>query len=179
MTAYTAQLTITANTAWDTWYSFSDRACHDTATVYRWYVATFFSAKAKQRYEEIGQIVGCAMVMAVAAGITARIVFQKWVDAEVASCLPADHIADAGKMVEADPFAPTVNKHYPAMAATIADPVAVAVVKVPKAKAKAKPMTETQRLRKECAAAGIRWRNARGEGRHMTNTQMIEALASI
>jgi hypothetical protein len=37
-------------------------------------------------------------------------------------------------------------------------------------------MTETQRLRKECTAKGIRWRNVRGKGKHMTLPAMKAAL---
>lgn len=76
----------------------------------------------------------------------------------------AELLADAAEMTA---------KPVPAVAQVITAPVAVAVVKVEATK----PMTETQRLRKACTAAGIRWRNARGKGRHMTNAQMVAALA--
>jgi hypothetical protein len=165
MTAYTANLTITATTAWDTWYSYSERACNDTATVYRWYVATFFSAKAQALYQWIGEMLGCMIALAI-------LYTQRWAEAEVQSCLAADHIPDAEKMVEADPFAPAVNQHYPAMAATIAPAVATLVVTVEATK----PVTSAE-LRRQCQAAGIRWRNAHGKGRHLSKAEMIAALA--
>jgi hypothetical protein len=87
---------------------------------------------------------------------------------EVAACLPADHIPDAGEMVESDP----TNQHYPAMAAIIAEPVATLVVKVEAPK----PVTSAE-LRRQCQAAGVKWRNAHGKGRHLTKGEMIAALA--
>lgn len=123
MTAYTANLTITANTAWSTWYEFSDRACNDTATVYRWYVATFFSEAASRRYQWIGEMLGCIIALAV-------LYVQRWAEAEGQSCLPADHFPGVGNMVEADPFSPAVNPAYAAVAATIAESVATLVVPV-------------------------------------------------
>ncbi|MBD1918884.1 MULTISPECIES: hypothetical protein [Cyanophyceae] len=61
----------------------------------------------------------------------------------------------------------------PAMAAAVAAPIAVAVIKV-EAPAYAK-MTSVQ-LRKECSRRGIAWRGVR-EGKHLTKPQMIEALS--
>jgi hypothetical protein len=99
---------------------------------------------------------------------------QQWAEAEVQSCLHAeiDHIADAGEMVEADPFAPTENQHYPAMAATIAAPVATLVVPTTP---EYQGMT-TGQLRKECQARGIKWRNAHGT-KHLSKGEMIDALS--
>ena len=145
--------------AWDIWYSYSDRACQDTATVYRWYYQLFFSEAASRRYEWIGQMIACGIALVV-------LYTQRWADATVAECLPTE------TAVEADPFAPTVNPHYPAMAATISQPVAVAVVKVEAPK----PVTSAE-LRCQCQAAGIKWRNAHGQGRHMSKGEMIAALA--
>ena len=174
MTAsYTANLTITAQTAWDTWYAFSDRACNDTATAYRWYVATFFSEAANRRYQWIGQMIGSLVALAI-------LHVQRWAEAEVQSCIAkppidADHIPDAGKMVEADPFGPTANPHYAhAMAATITVPMATLVVPVAKAKT-----PTTAELRKRCQSAGIKWRNAHAKGRHLSKGEMIAALQEM
>lgn len=107
MTAsYAANLTITANTAWSTWYAFSDRACNDTATAYRWYVATFFSEAANRRYQWVGEMLGCVIALAI-------LYTQQWAEAEVQSCLPAEPQPEP---TEADPFSPAVNQHYPAVA---------------------------------------------------------------
>ena len=165
MTAYTANLTVTATTAWDTWYSYSDRACNDTATVYRWYVATFFSPAASARYQWIGEMLGCMIALAI-------LYTQRWADGEDANCLPTepDHIPDAGKMVEADPFSPTVND-YPVVPAAMA-PVATLVVKAEPA---AQTVTSAE-LRRQCQNAGIKWRNAHGKGRHLSKGEMIAAL---
>jgi len=159
MSAYTANLTITATTAWDTWYSYSNRACNDTAIVYRWYYQAFFSEAASRRYEWIGQMIACGIALVV-------LYTQRWADATVAECLPTE------AAVEADPFAPTVNPHYPDMAAIITAPVATLVVKV---EAAPKPVTSAE-LRRQCQAAGIRWRNAHGQGRHLSKAEMISAL---
>jgi hypothetical protein len=58
------------------------------------------------------------------------------------------------------------------MAATISQPVAVAVVKVEAPKT----MTSAE-LRRRCQSAGIKWRNAHGQGRHLSKGEMIAALA--
>jgi hypothetical protein len=155
---YAAQLFITANTAWSTWYEFSDRACHDTAKVYRWYVATFFSAKAQQRYQWIGEMLGCLIALAV-------LYTQRWAEAEVQSCIAQP----APQLVEADPF--DQPQALAAVAAAMA-PVATQTVKVSPAKRR---ITKTQRLRKECSAKGIQWRNAHGT-KHMSNAEMEAAL---
>jgi hypothetical protein len=171
---YVAQLTITANSAIDTaaiCYRKARRDCyriHGLLTHPR----TVQAAKIAVWCLYLGAVVAYAL------GQSARILvdagakaIQQWAEAEVAACLPTDHIPDAGKMVEADPFAPTVNPHYPAMAATITAPVAVAVVKVEAPK----PVTSAE-LRRQCQAAGIRWRNAHGQGRHLSKAEMISAL---
>jgi hypothetical protein len=168
MTAYTANLTITATTAWDTWYRYSERACNDTAKVYRWYVATFFSAKAQARYEWIGNMIGTLAALA----ILYILYTQRWAEAEVQSCIQAnDHVPDAGEMV-ADPFAPEANPAYASVAATLAAPVATLVVPV----ANEYHGLTTVQLRKECQAQGIKWRNAHGT-RHLSKGEMIEALS--
>ena len=77
-------------------------------------------------------------------------------------------------MVEADPFSPTVNEHYPAVPATIAAPVFTLVVPV----AKAQSVTSVE-LRRQCQNAGIKWRNAHGKGRHLSKGEMIAALQEI
>ena len=135
---------------------------------YDWYTQTFFGAKARARYQEIGQILGVVMVMTIAAGITARILVQHWVDAEVAAALPCEEPTTG-----ADPFCPTVNPYpVPVMAATITAPVATLVI--PTAKAK---QPTTAELRRQCQAAGIRWRNAHANNRHLSKAEMIAALA--
>jgi hypothetical protein len=113
-----------------------------------------------------------------ACGIALAILYtQRWAEAEVQSCLAteptADHIPDAGEMVP-DPFGPTANPHYaPAMAATIAEPVAALVVPVAKAKT-----PTTAELRRQCQAAGIKWRNAHGK-KHLSKAEMIAALQDM
>jgi hypothetical protein len=134
-----------------------------------WYTE-IFSANAQNVYNTLGEGLGHMMIATILVGRIARIRYQKWVDATVAECLPADHIPDAGEMVESDP----TNQHYPAMAAIIAEPVATLVVKV---EAAPKPVTSAE-LRRQCQAAGIRWRNAHGQGRHLSKAEMLQALAA-
>lgn len=80
MTALTA---ITANTAWDTWYEYSDRACHDTAKVWRWYVQAFFSPEANARYVWVGEMLGCCIALII-------LYTRRWVDAQVEQGLQQD-----------------------------------------------------------------------------------------
>lgn len=40
-------------------------------------------------------------------------------------------------------------------------------------------LSNTERLRKECTAAGIRWRNTGPKGKHLTVSEMRAALAAI
>ena len=77
MTALTA---ITANTAWDTWYEYSDRACNDTAKVCRWYYNTFLGAEAQARYQWVGEMLGCCIALA-------YLYTKRWVDAQVEQSL--------------------------------------------------------------------------------------------
>ena len=79
----------------------------------------------------------------------------------------ADHFRDVTKMTTAPAPAPA-----PAMSQAIAQPVATLVVKVDAPKT----LTSAE-LRRQCQAAGIRWRNAHGQGRHMSKGEMIAALA--
>ena len=145
MTALTA---ITANTAWDTWYEYSDRACHDTAKVWRWYVQAFFSPEANARYQWVGELIGCCIALA-------YLYTKRWVDAQVEQGLQQpDHIADDSNMV--DPFSPAENPHYAEVLATLT----------------------VAQLRPLCQSAGIRWRNAHGVSKHLSKAEMIAALTS-
>ena len=90
---YAAQVQITANTAWKTWYTASTHATEATEAVIAWYLDTFFSEKASVRYEEIGKILGFAMVCAVACGMTARIIVQHWIDDQVTAAMVETSVA--------------------------------------------------------------------------------------
>jgi hypothetical protein len=172
---YAASLQITTATAWDTWYSYSDRACADTAKVYRWYVATFFSAKAQARYTWIGQMIGCGLALAI-------LYTQRWAEDEVQSCL---HPA-ALPLTEADreylealleEVYPTDPFHLPEMVAAIPAsmaPVATLVVKVESTDYAA---LNSAQLRKVCSQRGITWRNAHGPSKHLSKGEMVAALA--
>ena len=71
-------LTITAQSAWDTWYRASDRACHYTAQTWEWYCQTVFSTEAMERYEAIGDAIGLMMVCTVSLGMAARVTWEDW-----------------------------------------------------------------------------------------------------
>ena len=71
-------LTITAQSAWDSWYRFSDRACHYTAQTWEWYCQTFFSTEAMERYETIGDAIGLLMVCTVSLSMAARVTWEDW-----------------------------------------------------------------------------------------------------
>jgi hypothetical protein len=63
----------------------------------------------------------------------------------------------------------------PAVAAAVAAPVAVAVVKVEAPDYAA--LTSAQ-LRKECSRRAIAWRGVREGGKHLTKAQMLKALGA-
>ena len=136
---------------------------------YDWYTETFFSANAQHVYTTLGEGLGHMMIATILVGRIAQIRYQKWVDATVAECLPTEAVVE---VAEADPFAPAENPYYPAMAQAISQPVATLVVKVEAPK----PVTSAE-LRRQCQAAGVKWRNAHGKGRHLTKGEMIAALA--
>ena len=160
MTALTA---ITATTAWDTWYSFSDRACNDTAIVYRWYVQTFFSAQAQARYIWIGKMLGCLIALAI-------LYLQQWAENHVQASLAPVAVTEA---VEVDPFSPDANPHHATVPAVMAAPVATLVIPV-------SPATLTSaELRKQCQSAGIKWRNAHGASKHLSKAEMLAALQGM
>jgi len=96
--------------------------------------------------------------------------------ATVAATEPQPETIEAPQPIEANPEPQPIA----AMAATITEPVAVAVVKV-----EATPATEapadlatlkTPQLRKLCSQRGITWRNALGANRHLPKAAMVEAL---
>ncbi len=127
------------------------------------------------------------------------IVAVLWLRAErptVATATPApvevapivDDLPSLGElMAEAEAMTAPVQP-VPAVAAAIAEPVAIATVKVaelPILVVEVDPaeidvvnfaaMTAVQ-LRKECQARGIRWRNVRGS-KHLSKAEMLAALA--
>jgi hypothetical protein len=70
-----------------------------------------------------------------------------------------------------------------AVAAAMSAPVAIAVEPVEQVEVVTEPdnyqgMTSAQ-LRKECSRHGIQWRNARGEGKHLTKPQMLAELKLV
>lgn len=179
MTAYTANLTITANSAIDTAAICYRKARRDVHRIHAMltHPRTVQAAKIAVWCLYLGAIVAFTL------GQTARIlvdtgakVIQRWAEAEVASCLPTEpnHIPDAGKMVEADPFSPDENPAYATVPAAMA-PVATLVVKAEPA---AQPVTSAE-LRRQCQDAGIKWRNAHGKGRHLSKGEMIAALQEM
>ena len=72
------QLAHHAQSAWDRWYRFSDRACHYTAQTWEWYCSSFFSTEAMERYETIGDAIGLMMICAVSLGMAARVTWEDW-----------------------------------------------------------------------------------------------------
>jgi hypothetical protein len=116
MSNYTAQLTITAQSAWKTWYAASEIATEKTEAAITWYGNTFFSEEAQTTYTTIGEAIGHLMVATVIVGMIARRRLQPWIDAQVESCLAQpeaegteDAPADAPAMV--NPFGPA-NRYY-------------------------------------------------------------------
>ena len=161
---YAANIQITANTAWTTWYTASTHATEATEAAIAWYLQTFFSPEASARYEEIGKILGFAMVCTVALGQTARILVQHWIDGQQ---LPAAIEEDT---TEGQPQEATENPDQ--WLIELADEAAAPTV-VEFLEALTTPV-----LRRECAERGITWKNARGQNRHLTKAQMVAAIAA-
>lgn len=55
--------------------------------IVEWYLQTFFSKAANQRYRDIGVAIGSIMVLTIIAGKLARVYLQKWVDETVEQAL--------------------------------------------------------------------------------------------
>lgn len=64
------------NSLGETTVGYTLEAARCMVLAYDWYTETFFSAKSQARYQEIGAILGTMMVVAVAAGMTARIIVE-------------------------------------------------------------------------------------------------------
>ena len=144
----TTNLTITAQTAWDTWYGFSERACNDTAIVYRWYCQAFFSGAANQRYRNIGVVIGSLMVLSLIAGKLARIYLQKWVDETVEQALVTTEVEETPVAT----FLPPLTQRLESL--------------------------KGPQLRRLCVVKGIEYRNFNGPKRNMKVAQMREALVT-
>lgn len=133
-------------------------------TAARWAVMAYdvaTSTEARQAYRwgremaiALGQLAFWSVVWCYAAAAA-------WAEGHVQASLitEADHIPDAGNMVVAS------------VPATMAAPVAVRVIPVGGA------TVTSAELRRQCQAAGVRWRNAHGPSRHLTKAEMIEALS--
>lgn len=128
-----------------------------------WYAEAFFSARAKARYEWMGQLLGCMMALA-------YLYPKGWVDAQVAAAV------EEAPDVEIAPVIP-LRPPVPAIAATSAAPVAVSVVKVEAPATELPWLMTSQELRKECQRRAIVWRNAHGKGKHLRKEEMVKALA--
>ena len=86
------------NSLGETTVAYSLTAARWAVLGYDWYTETFFSDKAQTRYQEIGAILGTMMVVAVAAGMTARIIVE-----DFAGNIPAveeDYSVDLGDDAE-------------------------------------------------------------------------------
>ena len=124
---------------------------------WEWYTESFFSAKAKARYEWVGQILGCAIALM-------YFYAQHWVDAQVSASLPAEVDPVAAEMT-VDPFCPEVN------------PLPVVVAPAPALDDEAKKL-EVSRLE----SLTIRQLKAAAKGKvpgygRMTKAQLVQALA--
>lgn len=134
------------------------------------------SDEAKATYKWVSSMTVALGQMAFWSLVWAYAKISVWAEAEVQSCIQSeiDHVPDAGEMVEADPFSPDENPAYATVPAAMA-PVATLVVKAEPA---AQPVTSAE-LRRQCQDAGIKWRNAHGNGRHLSKGEMIAALQEI
>jgi len=122
-------------------------------------------------------------VVAYALGQSARILLQSWVDAQVSSAL-VQPVAIKDDLPSLPELLDTAAEMTGAEVVQ-AEIEAAFLEEMIAALEEAEQTTEgqpdystltTPELRRECAAVGIRWKNARGKNRHMTKAQMIAAL---
>ena len=102
MFKYSAFSMAVSDSLCDTALAYSLIAARWAVLGYDWYVDNFFSAKAEARYQEIGTILGMAMVVTVAAGMTARIIVE-----DFAGNIPAveeDYSVDLGDDADDEPI---------------------------------------------------------------------------
>jgi len=133
-------------------------------------VATSDEARSAYRWSRemtiaLGQLVFWSAVWCYAAAAA-------WAEEHVQASLTteADHVPDAGNMVEPNHFV-SINKMVEAVPATMATPVAVRVIPVGGA------TVTSAELRRRCQAEGVKWRNAHGKGKHLSKAEMIAALS--
>ena len=127
---------------------------------WEWYTESFFSAKAKSRYQIIGEILGHCLILAMLGWRMA----QRWADAEVSASLPGEEAPVATEMT-VEPFCPEVN------------PLPVVVAPAPALDDEAKKL-EVSRLE----SLTIRQLKAAAKGKvpnygRMTKAQLVQALA--
>jgi len=132
-------------------------------TAARWAVLGYdvaTSARARQAYQWVGSMAAALVQLMFWSTVWCYATAAAWAEGHVQASLnaEADHVPDAGNMVDA------------AVPAVMATPVAVRVVPIGGA------TVTSAELRRQCQAAGIRWRNAHGKGRHLTKTEMLAAL---
>ena len=176
---YAAQVQITAATAVDTAHICYRKARRDCYRIHGLltHPRTMEAAKIAVWCLYLGAVVAYAL------GQSARILvdtgakaIQQWAESEVQSCIAIevpqpqtitepDHFRDVTKMVPVP---------APAMAQVISQPVATLTIRT-EAPADLASLTSAE-LRRRCQSAGIRWRNAHGQGRHLSKAEMISAL---
>lgn len=86
-------------------------------------------------------------------------------------------LTESTEATQPEPQAEPQPPLTPTSRMTAPEPVAMAAPPQPQS-TKAQSPTVTS-LQKQCSAAGIRWRNARGKGKPMTKSQMLTALKAI
>jgi|688.fasta_scaffold895934_2 hypothetical protein len=159
------------------WYQFSEVATAKTEATYHWYVNTFIGPEAVRRYEDIGTIIGVVMCYAIGAGMLTRAAWEWFIAAQQ---LPAvaleDDLPSLPERLEVAAEMTGAEVVQAEIEAAFLEEMIAAIEETEQPAAPVKAMTETQRLRKECTAKGIRWRNVRGKGKHMTLPAMKAAL---
>ena len=142
-------------------------------TAARWAVLAYdvaTSARARQAYQWVGSMAVALGQLAFWSVVWCYAKAAAWAEGHVQASLnaEADHVPDAGNMVEVHHF---VGDNKMVQAATMASPVATLVIPIGGA------TVTSAELRRQCQSAGIRWRNAHGPSRHLTKAEMISALS--
>jgi hypothetical protein len=161
-----------AEMVWHRWYAFSDKATAQTEATYRWYIDTFIGPEAVKRYEDIGTIIGVVICLPIGLGFLARAIWDWFVSAQQLPAVAPVVAAAPAEVVEVEVIADPL----PAIAPAIENAPIVAPAPAAKPKAKTAKKPSVASLRKQCSAAGIRWRGVKPNGKHLSQDEMIVAL---
>ena len=170
--SYVDLLSITANSALDTAHLCYRKARRDVHRIHALltHPTTVEALKIAIWCLYIGAVISFAL------GQTARILVQHWVDAEVARALKPSESVDVQPILPEALVSAELTDLDLVLTDSEPDLQNAQDVDVADVEPVDYRTLTTAQLRRECVAAGIRWKDARGKNRHLTKVGMIVAL---